>query len=131
MHEDVRPTMESKRILRFGEMLVGSGFPGAADLCQQMAAGFKISGEVAASGVFPHGRQEPTKTLEDVWREAPVTRQAIWGSLRPSADPVLDDELTSATALEKTAGWLRVPFSLDEAKARLGCFTIARRFGIN
>jgi hypothetical protein len=130
MHPDVRPIMASKRILLFGEMLSAAGVPKANDLCQHLAAGFTITGEVPASGLFPSERREPEKTIEDVWREAPLVRRAIWASLRPSGDPELDQEVTAATKLEKEQGWLRGPVPFEEAAARHSCFTVARRFGI-
>ena len=130
MHDDVRPTMSSKRILLFGEMLTAAGVPKANDLCHLLASGFTITGEVPASGLFPAERREPEKTIEDVWRDAPLVREAIWASLRPSDDPELDQEVTAATKAEEEQGWLRGPIPWEDAAARHSRFTVARRFGI-
>ena len=104
MHGQVAPIVSSKRILLFGEMLTAVGFPGASALCQAMAADFKITGEIEATGVFPSERVVPKSTIEDVWHGAPGVCAAVRKSLGPTGDAEMDKDVSEATAKRSNLG---------------------------
>jgi len=129
-HPDVRNSIQSKRLLLFGEMLEAAGFPQPSALIHRMATGFPLVGEIEATGVFPEKRTAPSSTIQDLWSSAKLVQASSIAAMGPSQDAKLDDVVTEATRDEVDRGWLVGPFSREELDRRHGLWVPARRFGI-
>jgi len=130
VHEDVRPSIASKRLLLFREMLESIDFPHADKLIHTMAKGFPLAGDIEKTGIFPEMHRPATSTLEDLWRTAPEVQRQVTRTIGASTDPELDEAVTDTTRDEVTRGWLRGPFTAAELTERHGLWIPARRFGI-
>ena len=129
-HPDVRPSIESKRILLFGEMLSSVGFPSAERLMHRMAVGFPLAGKLEETGMFPALHRPASSSLPELWSSARDAQRTALLTLGPSDDPELDDAVTESTAEEVSRGWLRGPVSAAGLTNRHGLWVPARRFGI-
>ena len=111
VHPDVRPSIASKKISLFGEMLSSVGFPSAERLMHRMLVGFPLAGKLEETGVFPALHRPASSSLPELWSSARDAQQTALLTLGPSDDHELDDAVTESTAEEVSKGWLRGPVS--------------------
>ena len=131
VHADVKPSLQTKRVLLFGEMLASVGFPHHDKLVHRMCAGFPLAGEIERTYVFPECRRPAESQLSDLWRSSREAQRIVLQTLGPSGDAALDTAVTDATADEVERGWLRGPYTVQHLSRQHGLWTPARRFGIN
>eukprot|EP00972_Heterocapsa_arctica_P053504 7879756-Heterocapsa_arctica.AAC.1 len=128
-HAEVRPFLEGKNVLLFGEMLSEAGFPNARGVIDLILQGVPMFGEFPRTGLFREKLVEPTKSVDDLYKASKWTRRALVGSVRSSGDHEVDRELWRRTQLELQNGWLAGPFSEDQLTQLLGPLWVpARRF---
>jgi hypothetical protein len=129
-HRDVRPAIESKRLMLFCEMLRAVNFPDPEKRVHAMASGFPLAGNIDRTGLFPELARPASSCLPDLWRDARESQRLVLATLGPTSCAELDDAVTVATREEVEAGWLRGPFTSQELAQRHGLWVPARRFGI-
>ena len=127
---EVRGVIAQKRILLFREMLLEAGFPSAHELCELMAKGFPIVGEMVPSRVFAAKVGDPVVGTSDLDRHASELQGACLAAVGPSKDSDLDAAVYEITRTEVERGWLSGPFTPSQLSEKYGSWIGAKRFGI-
>ena len=130
LHPDVRKVLSGKRLLLFKKMLEESGHADV-DLFSDIVAGFMVTGVAKSSHAFVKDVRLPSMTEDQLLSAARWTRHSTLGSIGPSGDKELDNEVWAETQEEVSRGWL-TPVLEEELDARFGAgsWSPARRFGL-
>ena len=133
MPEEIKPVMESKRLLLFREMLRDAG---VLDECllQDMCNGFKLVGELDPSGQFPSQFKPAALDAEQLKQTACWAQKAVLASCKKVAeDPEIAAAVWEETIEQTLEGkqWVRGPFTAEEITTRQGRYWVpSRRFGV-
>lgn len=133
MCEEIKPVMESKRLLLFKEMLHDAGITDE-HLFQDMCEGFKLVGDLNPSGQFTQQLKPASLDVEQLKQTATWAQKAVVAACRKVAE---DEEIARAvwdeTVEQSLPGkqWVKGPFTAEEITARQGMHWIpSTRFGV-
>ena len=128
LHESLDPhlkeVLKGKRLLVFQEMLNDLGYPDR-DLVKDICKGFKLSGWLPKSGVFPANLKRPAHNVETAKRLAKGVNHSICKQVRNSGDDELNHEVWRQTEEEIEKGWTWLDNDCDTQSKLL-----AKRFGL-
>ncbi len=130
MDAAVRSILRGKRILLLKEMLAAVDYPDR-QLAGDAAAGFRITGTLTPTGVFPPRVQSATLTLEELRRTARTRQRQALRDVRASRNDRLNAAVEEGTADDVARGFLSPPLSLEQLEREVGPLWVpSRRFGI-
>eukprot|EP00435_Cladocopium_sp_Y103_P000001 s4526_g1.t1 len=128
LHERLQPhlkhVLEGKRLLVMGEILADLGYPDE-HLVEHISNGFKLSGWLPESGVFPLSTKRPSHSLEAAHRFAQGVNHSICRQVGNSNNDKLDEEVWRQTLEEVDRGWAWIDEECDSSSKLL-----AKRFGL-
>ncbi len=126
----VRSVLKGKRILLLKEMLAAVDYPDR-HLASDAAAGFRITGTLSPTGVFPPRVRPATIELEELRRTARARQQQALRDVRASRHDRLNAAVEEGTADDVARGFLSPPLTLDQLESEVGPLWVpARRFAI-
>ena len=101
------------------EMAHAAGVPAPELVVEYIRRGAPVVGEVPASGMFELIEEAPEKTLMEVLRAGTWARKRLLGSLRPSPQHGVDEEITRRTREEVSLGKASGPFTFEEMNVKM------------
>jgi hypothetical protein len=133
LNKDCQLVLESKRLLLFREMLDDAGVKDEY-LFQDLCSGFRLVGDINASGQFTQQFKPAILGVEQLRQTAVWAQKAVVSSCKM----ILEDMEVAQAVWEETMeqaspekGWVLGPFSANEISERLGPNWIpSRRFGV-
>ena len=131
MDPDVRRVMEGKNLLLFKEVMADAGVMDP-NLFSDMLHGFRLTGELKASGQFPAALKPATIDLDHLKKTSRWAKFLIESSCKKaSSDMEVAAEVWKETAEQVQRGWLKGPWSWTEVEERFqGCWVPSKRFGV-
>eukprot|EP00435_Cladocopium_sp_Y103_P018181 s871_g4.t1 len=127
-HEKLQPhlkhVLEGKRLLLMGEILADLGYPDE-HLVEHISAGFKLTGWLPESGVFPLSTKRPSHSLGAAHRFAKGVNHSICRQVGSNNNDKLDAEVWRQTLEEVDKGWAWIDENCDPSSKLL-----AKRFGL-
>ena len=124
MPEHIRKVMVGKRIALLGKMLEDLQFPDD-NLVSDIVTGFKLSGWMPESKIFPRKVKNPTLTTDALVHSTASFNNKVWRQMQMRQDEQLENDTWAETAVELENGWIwEDPDQSWEGKV------VARRFGI-
>ena len=128
LHETLAPhlkqVLRGKRLLVFQEMLNDLGYPDK-NLVQDICGGFKLSGWLPKSGVFPATLKRPSHNMETAKRLAKGLNHSICKQVAGTGDDSLEAEVWRQTEEEVEKGW-----TWFDEDCNLDDKLLAKRFGL-
>ena len=128
LHQNMEPHLRQvlcgKHLLVFQEMLNELGYPDDT-LVQDICKGFKLSGWLAKSKVFPPAFKRPEHDLDTAMKAAKGVNHAICKQVAEPGDFALNEEVWRQTEDEVAKGWTWFDNSCD-VRSKL----LAKRFGL-
>ena len=130
LHPDVSKVLSGKRLLLFKRMLEESGYVDT-ELFSDVCSGFEVTGMAKNSHAFVKDVRLPPLTESELLSSARWTRHSTIGSVGPSGDADLDNQVWAETQDEVQRGWL-IPVLDEDLDRRFGKggWSPARRFGL-
>ena len=121
---EVAKVLKGKRLLLFEEILVDIGFPDR-NLVKDICAGFRITGWLRDSTIFPHRSKPPQYSVDALMRLSKGISRSIFKSVNAEEvnDVVVGAWEGTLTEIEK--GWL-----VEDGDPDLDKLVVARRFGL-
>eukprot|EP00435_Cladocopium_sp_Y103_P021436 s594_g5.t1 len=107
-----------------GEILADLGYPDE-HLVEHISAGFKLTGWLPESGVFPLSTKRPSHSLEAAHRFAKGVNHSICRQVGSNNNDKLDAEVWRQTLEEVEKGWAWIDEECDPSSKLL-----AKRFGL-
>ena len=131
MHPEVREIMKDKRLLLLAEVLKDAGV-NDQHLVDDLTNGFRITGELKPSGLFPRIFRPAALSQDDLRATAKWSKHVVSDSCRrASRDPDVAKAVWKETLEQKDKKWLRGPFTFEEIDQKYGGTWIAsKRFGV-
>ena len=124
MPTHIRKIMEGKRLALFGQMLRDLDFPDD-NLIADISSGFKLSGWMRESHLFPKKVRSPTLTVEALLATTSSFNQLVRRQMQMKQDDQWEHDTWVETEAEIAQGWIwQDPSPSWEGKV------VARRFGI-
>ena len=124
MPDHLRKLMVDKRLVLLGTMLKDLGFPDEK-LIEDISTGFKLSGWMPDSKIFPNHVRGPTLTLDALRQTTDSFNSKVQKQMQLRQDSTLETDTWNETEHELEQGWIWEDESADwTGKA------VARRFGI-
>ena len=101
-------------------------------LIKDLTEGFKLTGTMRPSGIFPFKLKQATVSTDQLRKSAVWTRKATIAKVRPSDIPGLDETLWQQLELEFERKWCSGPFTEEEVSNLLSTdqWICNRRFGL-
>ena len=124
MPAHIRKILAGKRIHLLGMILSDLQFPDE-DLIRDISTGFKLSGWMPDSKIFPRRVKRPSLTVSALKESTESFNAKVSQQLQLRQDPQLEADTWSETLQEIEHGWIWE----DETKTWVGK-AVARRFGI-
>ena len=128
LHGSLKPHLQQvlrgKRLLVFQEMLNDLGYPDE-HLVQDICKGFKLSGWLQKSGIFPPAFKRPAYDMDTAKKLAKGVNHSICKQVAESPDDALSHEVWKQTQEELEKGWTWLDDHCD-LKTKL----LAKRFGL-
>ena len=122
--QHVAKIMQGKRLVLWGEILQSLGYPDV-ELINEMAAGFRLTGWLTKSGMFPSGAKRPSFGKETMLKLAKGLNRATIQSLGKRQDPDLELSTWTETLGELEKGWI-----WEDCSSGLSEVVLAKRFGL-
>ena len=120
----LRQTLVGKRLILFGRMLSDLGFPDKR-LVEDIASGFKLSGWMPDSELFPRQVKSPTLTQDALRKSTSSFNDKVFKQMQLRQEEELEQDTWNETEHELQQGWIWEDKSRDwTGKA------VARRFGL-
>jgi hypothetical protein len=120
----LRQTLVGKRLILFGRMLSDLGFPDKR-LVEDIASGFKLSGWMPDSELFPRQVKSPTLTQDALRKSTSSFNDKVFKQMQLRQAEELEQDTWNETEHELQQGWIWEDKSRDwTGKA------VARRFGL-
>lgn len=116
--------LTGKRLLLFKEMLASLHYPDTT-LVDEIIAGFKLSGWLPKSNVFPAALKRPSHSMESVKKMAKGLNKNICKQVASGTDAELAEEVWSLTQEEIDKGWAWIDPNCDVSE-----HVLAKRFGL-
>ena len=131
MDPDVRRVMEGKNLLSFKEVMADAGVVDQ-NLFSDMLHGFRLTGELKASGQFPEVLKPAAIDLDHLKKTSRWAKFLIDSSCKKaSSDVEVAAEVWKETAEQVQRGWLKGPMSWREVEEKFGgCWVPSKRFGV-
>ena len=108
LHSSLEPHLQQvlrgKRLLVFQEMLNDLGYPDE-NLVQDICNGFKLSGWLQKSGVFPPAFKRPVHDMDTAKKLAKGVNHGICKQVAEPSDDTLSQEVWKQTQEELEKGW--------------------------
>ena len=128
LHATLQPHLQSvlhgKRLLVFQEMLDSLGYPDTA-LVRDICEGFRLTGWLTKSQVFPLATKRPSHSVEAAKQFAKGVNHSIVKQASTSVDEELAAEVWNQTEDEVSKGWAWLDSQCDPSTKLL-----AKRFGL-
>lgn len=124
LDDHLRGVLKGKRLLVFKEILEDLGYPDTT-LVDDICAGFKLSGWLQKSNIFPRSLKRPEQSLESACKVAKGLNKNICKQVAAGLDDELADEVWNLTQEELDKGWAW----LDE-DCCVEKHLLAKRFGL-
>eukprot|EP00435_Cladocopium_sp_Y103_P013750 s3633_g3.t1 len=125
MPAHIRKIMFGKRLVPFGQMLTDLDFPDK-DLVKDIAKGFKLSGWMPDSQLFPRQVKAPKITVDALRATTASFNEKVHRQLQMRQDPLLEGNTWEETVHELEEGWIWEDTTGDWTGK-----SVARRFGIH
>ena len=122
--EHLRGVLAGKRLTLFKEMLKDLDYPDVT-LVDEICAGFKLSGWLPKSNVFPAALKRPTHSMEAVQKMAKGLNKNICKQVASVNDNDLAEEVWSLTQEELEKGWTWIDDACEADE-----HVLAKRFGL-
>ena len=103
--EHLRHVLKGKRLLVWQELLQHIGYPDTS-LISDIQSGFRLSGWLGVSGVFPRKVRPPACTQEDLKAMAPGLNESAWGRAGVRQPDGLARQTWEETKAELERGWI-------------------------
>ena len=120
----VAKIMRGKRLVLWGEILQSLGYPDES-LIKEMAEGFRLTGWMTSSNMFPKGAKRPSFGRETMLKLAKGLNRATLQSLSRRQDLDLEQGTWKETMAEVDHGWI-----WEDVRGKVGDIVIAKRFGL-
>ena len=120
----LQQVLHGKRLLVFQEMLNDLGYPDE-NLVQDICKGFKLSGWLQRSGIFPAAFKRPAHDMDTAKKLAKGVNHGICKQVAESPDDTLSQEVWKQMQEELEKGWTWLDSHCD-LKTKL----LAKRFGL-
>ena len=122
--DHVAKIMTGKRLVLWGEILQSLGYPDSS-LIKEMAEGFRLTGWMTKSNMFPKGAKRPAFGKETMLKLAKGLNRATLQSLSRRQDPELEQGTWNETLAEVEHGWI-----WEDVRRECHDIVIAKRFGL-
>ena len=131
MHPEVRVIMQDKRLLLLAEVLRDAGVDDKY-LIEDLTQGFRITGELRPSGLFPRILRPAALTQDDLRATAKWSKHVVADSCRrASKDSEVARSVWRETMEQRDKHWLRGPFSFEQMDEKYnGTWIASKRFGV-
>ena len=131
MHEDLKMVMESKRLLLFKRMMDDAGIVDER-LLDELKGGFRLTGQLAASGQFRPRFKPAEMSVEELKRSAKWAKHAIVGSCkRVGEDAEVAKAVWDETLAQLESGWIKGPYTAAQLDLKFpGGWIPSKRFGV-
>ena len=131
MHPEVREIMKDKRLLLLAEVLRDAGVNDRY-LVDDLTQGFRITGELRPSGLFPRILRPAALSQDDLRATAKWSKHVVADSCRrASKDPEVARSVWRETMEQRDRHWLRGPFTFEEMDKKYnGTWVASKRFGV-
>ena len=131
MHPDVRTVIASERLLLFKRMMDDADIVDG-HLFDEMKDGFKLVGQLEASGQFKPRLKPAEMTVEELRRSSKWAKHTIVGSCkRVGESPEIAQAVWEETLSQCEAGWIKGPYSSEELDNKFPEGWIpSKRFGV-
>ncbi|CAE7480035.1 unnamed protein product, partial [Symbiodinium sp. CCMP2456] len=131
MDPTVRQVMGSKKLLLFRQMLIDAGVPDE-NLFNDMVNGFRLTGTLEPSGLFPPKFKPAVISVAELKRSAAWSKHLIEGACRKaSRDPDVARAVWKESLEQVGKGWLSGPFTWDQMDEKYGgAWVASKRFGV-
>ena len=116
--------MVGKRLILLGRMLTDLGFADEK-LVQDISTGFKLSGWMPDSNLFPKNVRGPTLTLEALQQSTESFNSKVRKQMQLRQDSTLETDTWNETEHELEQGWI-----WEDDSGQWDHKAVARRFGI-
>ena len=132
MDPQVRKVMGTKRLLLFRQMMQDAGVQDE-HLFEDMVNGFRLTGTLPPSGLFPPKYKPATVSVDELRRTSEWTKHLIEGACRKaSQDPEVARAVWKESLDQVDRGWLSGPYSWEQMEAKYGGQWVAsKRFGVS
>jgi len=124
MPKHIRKLMNGKRIYLLGKMLSDLGFPDTS-LVQDICQGFKLSGWMPDSKIFPRRVKNPTLTVDALKSSSFSFNDKVRQQMSLRQDSLLEEDTWEETVHEIEQDWIWEDDAKDWQHK-----SVARRFGI-
>ena len=124
MPDHLRKLLLGKRLVLFGKMLADLDYPDC-ELVNDIATGFKLSGWMPDSNIFPKNVKSPTLTLDALQRSTDSFNSKVRRQMQLRQDSVLETDTWNETEHELEQGWI-----WEDDSGHWNNKVVARRFGI-
>ena len=124
MPAHIRKLMTGKRLHLLGAMLTDLGFPDK-DLLHDLCNGFKLSGWMPDSNLFPRKVRNPTLTVDALKQSSNSFNEKVMQQMSIRQESVLEQDTWSETEHEIEQDWIWEDTTSDWSGK-----SVARRFGI-
>ena len=122
--EHVSKIMQGKRMVLWAEILQSLGYPDT-ELIKEMAEGFRLTGWLTKSGMFPPGAKRPSFGKEAMLKLAKGLNRATLQSLGKRQDDDLERSTWNETMGELEKGWI-----WEDCGGGDSDVVLAKRFGL-
>ena len=131
LHPEVLSIVSCKRITLFDEMLRDAGVQDPS-LVDDLKHGFRLTGELKPSGLFPRQFRPASLSTEDLKATAKWSKHLAAASCRRAAGDVDVARTVWAETLEQVQKkWLKGPLTWEEVDERFrGVWLASKRFGV-
>ncbi|CAE7519874.1 unnamed protein product [Symbiodinium sp. CCMP2592] len=132
MDPAVREVMGSKNLLLFKQMLLDAGVPDE-HLFEDMVRGFRLTGPLEPSGLFPPKYKPASISVDELRRTASWSKHLIEAACRKaSKDPDVARSVWEESLAQVKKGWLAGPFTWEQMDQKYGGTWVAsKRFGVS
>ena len=131
MHADLKMVMESKRLLLFKHMMDDAGIVDE-QLLDELKGGFRLTGQLAASGQFRPRFKPAEMSVEELKRSAKWAKHAIVGSCkRVGENAEVAKAVWEETLTQLESGWIKGPYTSEQLDKKFpGGWIPSKRFGV-
>ena len=131
MHEDLKLVMESKRLLLFKQMMADAGIVDD-QLLDELKGGFRLTGQLAASGQFRPRFKPAEMSVEELRKSAKWAKHAIVGSCkRVGEDAEVAQAVWDETLAQLESGWIKGPYTAEQLDKKFPeGWVPSKRFGV-
>ena len=132
MDPQVKKVMGTKQLLLFHQMMQDAGVQDE-NLFEDMVNGFRLTGTLPPSGLFPPKYKPATVSVDELRRTSEWTKHLIEGACRKaSQDPDVARAVWKESLEQVERGWLAGPYSWEQMEAKYGGQWVAsKRFGVS